>query len=197
MYETKPSTMTGEETSNEYVDFDTSDEIETKSGIVAGDTDSEVIRRLTSIETKLAVMEERLSSVEHIEEMLSEILRRLPATDTGEISYTHTSPEFVAQLRTLKGSNVTQFALDLEAEIYKDDATELDLPLERRLKTKDKVIFLRQCVNEYYSVPQHLKEATWKRVREALDSRVRRLRKRVRDVQGNPSSQPNLDGLNF
>ncbi|VDN28874.1 unnamed protein product [Cylicostephanus goldi] len=190
--------MTGKETSNEYVEYDTSDEIDTKTGIVAGDTDNEVIKRLTAIETKLSVMEERLSRVEHMEEMLAEILRRLPATDTGEIRYTHTSPEFVAQLRTLKGSNVTQFALDLEAEIYKDDASELDLPVERRLKTKDKVIFLRQCVNEYYSVPQHLKEATWKRVREALDSRVRRLRKRVRDVQGNPSSQSNLpDGLNF
>ncbi|CAJ0597501.1 unnamed protein product [Cylicocyclus nassatus] len=181
MFETKPSTMNAENTTNEYVDFDTSDETETKTGIVADDTGSEVIRRLTTIETKLAVIEERLSRVENIEEMLTEILSRLPETETGRICYTHTTPEFVAELRTLKGANVTQFALDLEAEIYKSDSLELDLPVGRRKKTKDRVLFLKQCVNEYYSVPPHLKKATWNKVRESLDSRVRR-RKRLQNV---------------
>ncbi|KAL6730772.1 hypothetical protein Aduo_001713 [Ancylostoma duodenale] len=113
-----------------------------------------------------------------MEMLLQELLRRTPATQRqGEIVYSYATAKTVAELRQLKGLNMSHFVLALEVEVYNDDTTELELLVDNRIRTKDR------CLFKYYDIPEHLREGTWRKAKESLNSRVRRLRKTIRDGQ--------------
>ncbi|VDM84532.1 unnamed protein product, partial [Strongylus vulgaris] len=86
----------------------------------------------------------------------------------GEIKYIYATAKTVAEIRQLKGLNMCHFALALESEAYKDETSELEMLV---------------CLFKFYEIPAHLREGTWKKARESLNSRVRRLRKTIRDKQ--------------
>ncbi|KAK6043829.1 hypothetical protein COOONC_18666 [Cooperia oncophora] len=84
----------------------------------------------------------------------------------GNIVYGYASQKTVAELRELKGQNKNQFVLALEKIIYKGSPKEMEL-----------------CLMKYYDIPESLREDVWRKAKDALNSRVRRLRKAIRDGQ--------------
>ncbi|KAL6724176.1 hypothetical protein Aduo_019088 [Ancylostoma duodenale] len=97
--------------------------------------------------------------------------------------YSYATAKTVAELRQLRGLNVSHFVLALEVEVYNDDTTELELLVDNRIRTKDRVLFIQQCLFKYYDIPEHLREGAWRKAKESLNSRVRHLRKTIRDGQ--------------
>ncbi|KAL6740956.1 hypothetical protein Aduo_014259 [Ancylostoma duodenale] len=78
---------------------------------------------------------------------------------------------------------MSHFVLALEMEAYQDDPFELELLVDNRIRTKDRVLFIQQCLYKYYEIPSHLREGTWRKAKESLNGRVRRLRKTLRDQE--------------
>ncbi|KAK5966446.1 hypothetical protein GCK32_008530 [Trichostrongylus colubriformis] len=125
--------------------------------------------------------------MDKLEEMTAELLRRVPKKHTERpIDYTYVSEEDVAALRILKAENRNGFALALEAMVYRDDPTDLQLPVDKRTRSSDRVIFIKNCVLKYYEVPEAMEWDVWTSVKTALNSRVRRLRKELRDREAVP-----------
>ncbi|KAK5975267.1 hypothetical protein GCK32_013061 [Trichostrongylus colubriformis] len=139
------------------------------------------------IKDMLIQMNATLSSnserIGRLEQVAMELLRRNPTKPgLNTIDYIYASANEVAELRETKGTNRNQFALALEKLVYKDDPRELELVVDERMRSKDRVRFIRQ----YYDVPEHLQDNVWKGIKEALNGRVRRLRKALRDGQSGP-----------
>ncbi|PIO70627.1 hypothetical protein TELCIR_07512 [Teladorsagia circumcincta] len=119
---------------------------------------------------------------ERLEEMMKELLKRCPAkTSQGSIDYTYVSETDVARLRELKGQNLNAFALALEKMVYQDDPAELEIAVDKRIRSLDRLVFIQQCVFKYYDVPENVQKDVWALVKDSLNSRVRRLRKALRD----------------
>ncbi|KAL6743665.1 hypothetical protein Aduo_016682 [Ancylostoma duodenale] len=76
---------------------------------------------------------------------------------------------------------MSHFVLALEMEAYQDDTSELELLVDNRIRTKDRVLFIAQCLYKYYEIPSHLRKGTWSKAKESLNGRVRRLRKTLPD----------------
>ncbi|KAK6037812.1 hypothetical protein COOONC_24681 [Cooperia oncophora] len=101
----------------------------------------------------------------------------------GNIVYAYASPKTVAELRELKGQNKNQFSI-------RTILTELERLVDERVATKDRVVFIQQCLCKYYDIPENAREDVWRKAKDALNSRVRRLRKAMRDGQ---TSAQNVD----
>ncbi|VDO91385.1 unnamed protein product [Heligmosomoides polygyrus] len=115
--------------------------------------------------------------LERVEMVCKEILRRNPGKPTqGSIDYSYASARAVAEIRELK-PNRNALALALEKLVYEDESEELSIAVDSRVRTRDRVLFIQQCVFKYFEVPEHLLEDVWKNVKDALNSRVRRSRK--------------------
>ncbi|KAK6062207.1 hypothetical protein COOONC_00123 [Cooperia oncophora] len=71
-----------------------------------------------------------------------------------------------SRLKGAEGENKNQFVLALEKIIYKGSPKEMEL-----------------CLVKYYDNPENLREDVWRKAKDALNSRVRRLRKAIRDGQ--------------
>ncbi|EYC35836.1 hypothetical protein Y032_0972g3257 [Ancylostoma ceylanicum] len=99
----------------------------------------------------------------------------------GEIVCSYTTSNFVAELQHREGLDMSLFVLALEVEVYKDDTTELELLMDNRLRTNDRVLSIQQSLFKHYNTPEHLREGTWRRAKESLNSRVRRLRETALD----------------
>ncbi|EYB89877.1 hypothetical protein Y032_0227g2837 [Ancylostoma ceylanicum] len=155
--------------------------------------DRELITRLIKLDELLSVQREEVTTIKNnvatmfqkidrIGQEMRELLRRVPATRAqAGLVYTYATPETVSYIREMKGPSMSHFALALEKEVYKDETTELDIPIDYRVRTKDRVTFIQQCLYKYYDVPEHMRESAWKRVKLSLNGRVRRLRKHIRD----------------
>ncbi|KAK5967600.1 hypothetical protein GCK32_005967, partial [Trichostrongylus colubriformis] len=115
------------------------------------------------------------------------------STISDPINYIYVSAAEVADLREAKGSNRNQFALALEKMAYRDDPRELQTIVDERIHSKDRVRFIKQCVFKYYEVPEHLQDSVWKSIKEALNSRVRRLRRALREGQARPQQEEGAD----
>ncbi|EYC25039.1 hypothetical protein Y032_0012g1663 [Ancylostoma ceylanicum] len=76
---------------------------------------------------------------------------------------------------------MSHFVLALEIEVYQDDSSEQELLVDSRIRTKDRVLFIQQCLYKYYEIPDHLREGTGRKAKESMNGRVRRLRKTIRD----------------
>ncbi|CAJ0603725.1 unnamed protein product [Cylicocyclus nassatus] len=63
------------------------------------------------------------------------------------MAYNYASRPFPEALRKIAGGNVNKFALDLEKEVYANNATELALPVEKRVTTAT------GCIYKYYMMP--------------------------------------------
>ncbi|KAK5979553.1 hypothetical protein GCK32_007787 [Trichostrongylus colubriformis] len=158
-------------------------------------SERELIMRITRIEEELSLVKNMviqmsitLSSLAErslrSEQMDREVLRRLPAKPAeGNIDYVYASAKEVAELRVLKESNKNHFVLAMEKLVYRDDPREMELPVDSRELTKDRVIFINRCLLKYYNVPESASEEVWRKAKDALNSRVRRLRKTVREEQ--------------
>ncbi|KAK6017634.1 hypothetical protein OSTOST_16842 [Ostertagia ostertagi] len=121
------------------------------------------------------------TKIERVEQIGRELLRRNPPKQTQDnLEYVYASAKSVAQLRELKGQNKNLFVLALEKLVYSDDPAEMDLPVDDRILTKDRVIFIKQCLFKYYDVAD---DDIWRRAKDALNSRVRRHRKALKDAQ--------------
>ncbi|EYC35835.1 hypothetical protein Y032_0972g3257 [Ancylostoma ceylanicum] len=99
----------------------------------------------------------------------------------SEIVCSYTTSNFVAELQHREGLDMSLFVLALEVEVYKDDTTELELLMDNRLRTNDRVLSIQQSLFKHYNTPEHLREGTWRRAKESLNSRVRRLRETALD----------------
>ncbi|CAJ0609225.1 unnamed protein product [Cylicocyclus nassatus] len=49
--------------------------------------------------------------------------------------------------------NINKFALDLEKKVYEDDTNELALPVKKRVKSANRIEFIKECIYKYYLVP--------------------------------------------
>ncbi|KAK6061252.1 hypothetical protein COOONC_01083 [Cooperia oncophora] len=157
-------------------------------------TEREIVMRLIRTEEDTALMKNMIiqmnailashtQRLEGIEQVGKELLRRNPTKQTqGNIVYAYVSARAVAELRELKGQNRNHFALALEKMVYRDDPKEMELLVDDRNEA-ERVLFIQQCVNKYYEVPEHLRDDVWRKIKETLNSRVRRLRKAIRDRQ--------------
>ncbi|KAK6036003.1 hypothetical protein COOONC_26492 [Cooperia oncophora] len=84
-----------------------------------------------------------------------------------DIDYTYASSKHVAECGQLKGLNQNAFGLALEAEVYRDDVAELEVPVDQRVRLSDRVtFFIQRCLFKYYDVPEHLQGSAWKRVKK-------------------------------
>ncbi|PIO66897.1 hypothetical protein TELCIR_11374 [Teladorsagia circumcincta] len=99
---------------------------------------------------------------ERLEEMMKELLKRCPAkTSQGSIDYTYVSEKEVATLRELKGQNFNAFALALEKMVYQDDPADLEIAVDKRIRSLDRLVFIQQCVFKYYDVPENVQKDVW------------------------------------
>ncbi|VDM84184.1 unnamed protein product [Strongylus vulgaris] len=109
----------------------------------------------------------QIHRIAHLEQILEEVLRRLPVFIFNGRLNTFTKQRTVAEIRQLKGLTMCHFALALDSEVYKDETLELEM----------------LCSFKFYEISTHLREGTWKKTKELLNSRIRRLRKAIRDKQ--------------
>ncbi|WKY10453.1 hypothetical protein Q1695_002646 [Nippostrongylus brasiliensis] len=84
--------------------------------------------------------------------------------------------EKVAQIRKLRGDDMTKFALDLESELFAGNPEEQKMVLEKRIEGADKVQFIKHCVFMFYEIHHSARKTTWRNIRNALNSRARKKR---------------------
>ncbi|EYC19922.1 hypothetical protein Y032_0023g782 [Ancylostoma ceylanicum] len=149
----------------------------------------ELIARVGQIERRMATKELQLEQqvdsqrltggVNELRVIGRELLKRIPqSVNRGdEIQYTYASKEFVEALRSHRVGNISQFALDLEKEVYKGDTTDLFLQVEKRMGSVEKVDFIKQCIYKYYQVEVESRASVWRSAKTALNARARRLRR--------------------
>ncbi|KAK5969445.1 hypothetical protein GCK32_004956 [Trichostrongylus colubriformis] len=162
--------------------------------------DREIITRDIEITEENHLLEEMVAKVsmvisisrkqDKLEEMVTKLLKRIPARNDQEltIDYSYATAKFVVGLRQLKGQNRNAFALPLEVKVYEDDPAELELLVDNRARTTDRVLFIQRCLFKYYGVPEHMQADVWAKVKEAMNSKVRRRRKAIRDGRTVPTS---------
>ncbi|CAJ0605626.1 unnamed protein product [Cylicocyclus nassatus] len=155
----------------------------------------EVLNRLARLENEMARKDLQLEAAQRQQKSWSalselransqETLKRIPKRGESEeaLAYNYASAKFLEGLRKLCGGNMNKFALELEKKIYEDDTTELTLPLEKRIQTATRVEFIKECIFKYYMVPVETRQAVWRSAKNALNSRVRRLK----SAAGTPS----------
>lgn len=156
-------------------------------------TEREIVRRLTAVEERLACVADLLMRLERkivlgedqrnrMEGMLRQTVRRLPApVEADGIEYTFATAELVAALRKAN-SDPKKFIRCLEEEVFKDEPHIMDIAVDQRHDSVDKMDFLRKCLFKFFDVPTNLREDMWKRAKASLNSRARRARKAQRDV---------------
>ncbi|KAL6744107.1 hypothetical protein Aduo_017076 [Ancylostoma duodenale] len=77
--------------------------------------------------------------------------------------------------------NKNRFALALEREVYADKASDLVTAAESR-SNADRVEFIKQCLFKFYQIPEKYQCEVWRSARDEMNTRVRRLRKKRRDM---------------
>ncbi|CAJ0589008.1 unnamed protein product [Cylicocyclus nassatus] len=159
----------------------------------------DVITRLTRLESEMATKALQIeaaqwqqrywSAVGELRDTSNELLRRVPRRGPAEEAFLFDfAPQsFLEGLRKLHPGNINKFALDLEKKVYEDDTGELALPVEKRVKSANRVEFIKECVYKYYLVPVEARQNVWRAVRAALNSRVRRLRSATTALETTPS----------
>ncbi|CAJ0595380.1 unnamed protein product [Cylicocyclus nassatus] len=148
----------------------------------------EVLSRLTRLETEMARKDLQLeaaqlqqrgwSALGELRANVQEVLKRVPKRTESEeaLAFDYASAKFLESLRKLCGGNVNKFALELEKKVYEGDTAELILPLEKRIQSATKVEFIKECIFKYYMVPVEARQTVWRTAKNALNSRVRRLK---------------------
>ncbi|KAK6732284.1 hypothetical protein RB195_016585 [Necator americanus] len=87
-----------------------------------------------------------------------------------------------------------RFALALEPLVYAAEPWEMQIPVNKRIRSAAKVEFIRNCVFRHFNVPNELQEDIWKNVRVSLNCRARRHRTSARStpISGFRTSTPIL-----
>ncbi|ETN82050.1 hypothetical protein NECAME_08203 [Necator americanus] len=75
-----------------------------------------------------------------------------------------------------------RFALALEPLVYAAEPWEMQIPVNKRIRSAAKVEFIRNCVFRHFNVPNELQEDIWKNVRVSLNCRARRHRTSARST---------------
>ncbi|WKY02337.1 hypothetical protein Q1695_015965 [Nippostrongylus brasiliensis] len=139
--------------------------------------------------------EKIMSELEETNNVLRSVYSKIPKPTTEGPNFALMPKEKVATMRKLRGDNMNKFALDLERELYATgDRKDLTKPVEKRFASADKVAFIKECVFMFYDVHGEAKRTTWLAVRNALNSRVRRLRS---SSKGMSVDCPLLESFNY
>ncbi|KAL6724273.1 hypothetical protein Aduo_019175 [Ancylostoma duodenale] len=115
-------------------DDDDEDYVVEDAGIRKSQSEKELITRTIKIEDVLAVAMENEKTLKEEVDSLSEIV------------YSYANAKTIAELRQLKGLNISHFVLALEVKTHKDDTVELELLVDNCVRTKDRVLFMQQVI---------------------------------------------------
>ncbi|EYC46126.1 hypothetical protein Y032_0406g889 [Ancylostoma ceylanicum] len=164
----------------------------------------EVISRMNELQNRMpapafeydvrSTMRAQNTKMGEIERILRELLKRTPAPlETGELQFHFVSQEQVELIRKQKKCNKNLFALALEKEVYRNLQADLVVPVERR-SSGDRVEFIKGALFKYYLVPEKCQVEVWRSARDAMNSRVRRTRKQLREAGELGSSEGSSSG---
>ncbi|KAL6723407.1 hypothetical protein Aduo_018418 [Ancylostoma duodenale] len=103
----------------------------------------------------------------------------------GDLDCPYVSNSRVEALRNLRSGNMNHFALDIEREVFDKESEDLQLHIEKNIATADRVYFIRKCVFKYCRLPEESRQAAWRAVKAALNSRARRLKRKLIHGVGN------------
>ncbi|WKY09985.1 hypothetical protein Q1695_002380 [Nippostrongylus brasiliensis] len=155
---------------------------------------SEILEKLQELEGKILSSGDFLADLirecikdgsrdERQDRVNAELLRRIPAPhgEKGSLVYTYATAETVSALRSAHKDSM-KFVRMLETEVFKDEPSELVHKVDDR-KSIDRMNFLQECLYKYFNVPLGLRAEVWGRAKASLNSKARRLRKSLRDIE--------------